>query len=136
MLVAGILFWNLEMEQEKSTIRDRLYLRNTGIMFLSLLGRTKYIPGVQIDVGGEGRHLFASMSSSLGRLAALCSKRNVRIRTNVFTETNFADTGDRHGMKQIGGQWSRAECILTKHLYGLYLCLARMVERRSIEAVV
>ncbi|OIR57483.1 MAG: uncharacterized protein A8A55_1752 [Amphiamblys sp. WSBS2006] len=72
------VFSKEETKKKEFGIRERLYMRNTGILFLELLGNTVFIPVIKIEVDRCMKHLDW-VEETVG----------IHIETNALVENNI-----------------------------------------------
>ncbi|OIR56308.1 MAG: uncharacterized protein A8A55_2946, partial [Amphiamblys sp. WSBS2006] len=90
MVVMDITWFSNEEEEIKKkefVVRERLYMRNTGIFFLELLGETVFISAIEIEVdrcmeywGGFGKTngIHIKTNALVGKITDLKTKQNKR----------------------------------------------------------
>ncbi|OIR56907.1 MAG: uncharacterized protein A8A55_2341 [Amphiamblys sp. WSBS2006] len=91
-----------EIRGKEFVIRERLYMRNTRILFMELLGETVFIPVIEIEVD--------CFMENLGRLEKIAG---VHVETNALLEKISPGIKSVWEMKQkIGGMIAQKEPVV------------------------
>ncbi|OIR56486.1 MAG: uncharacterized protein A8A55_2767 [Amphiamblys sp. WSBS2006] len=109
MTVMDIVGFSTEekTKKKKFVIRERLYMRNTGIFFLELLGETVFIPVVEIEVDRWKEH-WGRFEETAG----------INIKTNALVENISPEIESAGEIKQKIGEMAIQKKTVMKNEFG------------------
>ncbi|OIR55818.1 MAG: uncharacterized protein A8A55_3437, partial [Amphiamblys sp. WSBS2006] len=93
-----------EAKKKEFVIRERLYMKNTGILFLELLGDTVFIPVIEIEIDCCMEH-WGGFEETVG----------IHIKTNALVENISPEIESAREIKQkIGEMIKQKEAVVKK----------------------
>ncbi|OIR58403.1 MAG: uncharacterized protein A8A55_0808 [Amphiamblys sp. WSBS2006] len=93
-----------ETKKKEFVIREKLYMRNTGIIFLELLGNTIFIPVIEIEI-----------NRCMENWGGFGEKTGTHIKTNALVENINKEIGNTREIKQtIGEMITQKEAVVKK----------------------